>query len=118
MIDKEAQRAAFEAWYCKQYWNFKETDPGLWTGSSYRHLSVELAWNSWQAAQSQPAERLRVAEVDAARYHWFVGCILTGHLDDESPIANAFKECDPEKIPTIEEFNAAIDAAIAKEQTP
>ena len=50
------QREQFEAWYCDVYWNFKATRPNLWDGSEYDKLDVQLAWNSWQAAQATQAQ--------------------------------------------------------------
>jgi len=114
MIDKETQRAAFEAWFCKQYWNFKETDPGLWTGSSYRHLSVELAWNSWQAAQAQLAERLRAAEVGAVRWKKVKQFSRPMSLNIDGMHFWQIQLRDIRGA-TIDE---AVDAAIAKEKTP
>lgn len=49
------EREAFEDWYCREYWDFKESAPSIWNGKEYDHLSVQLAFASWQARAAQSA---------------------------------------------------------------
>lgn len=87
-IDKETQRAEFQAWYAA--------------------TARPNSWLSWQAAHEQLAERLRVAELDAKRYRWLIGYLISQDqsLDDDLVAAQS-----------IDEHNTIIDAAIAKEKT-
>ena len=59
---------------------------------------------------------LEQARKDAERYRWLQPALISGGaLDDDHTLTKAFQHMTT--IPTKEEFNAAIDAAIAKEQT-
>ena len=58
---------------------------------------------------------LEQAKKDAERYRWLQPALISGGaLDDDHTLTKAFQHMTT--IPTKEEFNAAIDAAIAKEQ--
>jgi hypothetical protein len=59
---------------------------------------------------------LEQAKKDAARYRWLQPALISGGaLDDDNTLAKAF--CHMETMPISSEFDAAIDAAIAKEQS-
>jgi hypothetical protein len=63
-------REQFETWYCTVYWNFKPNHPDLWDGSHYRHPSVELAWQAWQAAMHARSKSRTEFETWCAGQSW------------------------------------------------
>ena len=49
----DRDRAAFERWYRKDYWNFTEEYCRFNEDfQKYNNLNVQLAWASWQAASA------------------------------------------------------------------
>lgn len=73
-----------------------------------------IAYANPAAILSLVAE-LEQARKDAERYRWLQPALISGGaLDDDHTLTKAFQHMTT--IPTKEEFNAAIDAAIAKEQ--
>lgn len=69
-------REQFEAWYRKEYWDFRYGDlPEIWVEEKqqYRHLDVQLAWASWQESMKEAKvkfelDRLRWKLLLNARY--------------------------------------------------
>ena len=75
----------------------------------------DLFLNFYTLCRAPLVAELEQAKKDAERYRWLQPALISGGaLDDDHTLTKAFQHMTT--IPTKEEFNAAIDAAIAKEQ--